>query len=117
MLQQPPDYLGSTADAAAYVGISPRTLIRWRSLRSGPPFIRVGHRICYRKRDLDAWLDGSRILPLREHPLAVMCATARREGASSPNETRQIRQPRSSLQPHEDKVSVDASPTRGSTHG
>ena len=66
MLQQPPDYLGSTIDAAGYAGVSPRTLIRWRGLRVGPAYIRVGHKVRYQKQDLDDWLTRHRVQPVRE---------------------------------------------------
>jgi hypothetical protein len=38
-------------------GPSPRTLERWRTQGFGPPFIKVGHRVVYRQRDVDRWLD------------------------------------------------------------
>ena len=47
-------------------GISPRTLERWRWLKQGPDYIRVGGRIVYRLADIEAFelrntksLDGS----------------------------------------------------------
>jgi hypothetical protein len=36
--------------------VSPRTLERWRSEEKGPPFIRVGRLVRYRRSDLRAWL-------------------------------------------------------------
>jgi hypothetical protein len=35
---------------------SPRTLARWRRLREGPPFLRVGRRILYRREAVKNWL-------------------------------------------------------------
>ena len=46
--------------AAAYLGISPRTLQRNRVTGgdAGPPYLKVGRLCRYRKADLDRWLDG-----------------------------------------------------------
>lgn len=33
--------------------ISPRTLERWRWLRQGPPFLRIGGRVVYRLHDVE----------------------------------------------------------------
>ena len=49
----------STADAAAYLGLSGDTLTSWRSLGKGPRYVRLGRfraRILYRVRDLDDFL-------------------------------------------------------------
>ena len=35
---------------------SPRTLETWRVRGGGPHFLKVGRRVVYRRRDLDAWL-------------------------------------------------------------
>lgn len=35
--------------------ISPRTLERWRWLRQGPPFLRIGGRVVYRLQDIEAY--------------------------------------------------------------
>lgn len=45
--------------AARLLGLSKSTLEHWRTVRKGPPFVRVGPRcIRYRRADLDAWLSG-----------------------------------------------------------
>ena len=36
--------------------ISPRTLEWWRMTGRGPKFVKVGNRVRYRDRDLEAWL-------------------------------------------------------------
>lgn len=59
-------FLGSTREAAIYLRVGDRTLIRWRSLGVGPAYIRVGGKIFYQKRDLDAWLEKHRVQPPRE---------------------------------------------------
>ena len=39
-------------DAAKVLKVSPRTIERWRSNSSGPPFIRLGRRVWYRRQRL-----------------------------------------------------------------
>jgi excisionase family DNA binding protein len=47
----------TTEEAAAYLGIKPRSLEVWRCVgRYGIPFIKVGRLVKYRKADLDAFL-------------------------------------------------------------
>jgi hypothetical protein len=50
------DGLVSEADTARELGRCPRTLKRWRSLREGPPFIRIGRSVFYRREAVRAWL-------------------------------------------------------------
>ena len=47
------EYL-STRQAAALLGLSPRTLDRYRETGRGPACHRFGQRIVYRRADLDA---------------------------------------------------------------
>lgn len=42
--------------AAAFLGVSPRTLAKWRWEGVGPPFKRAGRCILYAPADLDSWL-------------------------------------------------------------
>lgn len=43
--------------AAALLGLSPRTLEQWRLKGGGPAFVRMSHRcVRYRREALDAWL-------------------------------------------------------------
>lgn len=54
----------TTEDAAAMLGISPKTLANWRVLGRGPAYVRVGARrspVLYRVDDLEAWLDSHRV--------------------------------------------------------
>lgn len=53
-----PVYAMSTADAAAFVGLSVKTLANLRSEGSGPPFTKVGGKVIYRTRDLKDWIDS-----------------------------------------------------------
>jgi len=46
--------------AAAYIGVSDRTLEKWRQHNTGPPYHRLGRIIVYDKADLDAFLNTNR---------------------------------------------------------
>ena len=46
----------SSEDAAAVLGISLRTLRRWRQMREGPPWVSIGRRIVYRVQAVRTWL-------------------------------------------------------------
>ena len=50
----------TTAQAAHYLGLSPRTLERMRRTRRGPTWRRHGHAIHYHIDDLNDWNDDSR---------------------------------------------------------
>ena len=56
----PPDaaVLGEREHAAPYLGCSYSKLQRLRKSGKGPVFVKIGRNILYRKRDLDAFLDG-----------------------------------------------------------
>ena len=49
-----PRYLGQE-EAAAYVGLSPRTLQRMRVTGEGPRYVKVRRRVVYDRFDLDDW--------------------------------------------------------------
>jgi hypothetical protein len=49
-----PDHLRQ-ADLAARWRLSPRTLERWRWLKLGPPYLKVGGRVVYRLKDILAY--------------------------------------------------------------
>ena len=44
------------ANAAAYLGISVRTLRKWKDKRL-VPFVKLGGLLKFRKSDLDAWIE------------------------------------------------------------
>ena len=46
----------SEAEYAQLRGVSPRTVKRERALRSGPPYIRWGRAVFYRRAAIEAWL-------------------------------------------------------------
>lgn len=45
-----------TEHAASYLGLRPKTLETLRTRGGGPPFLKLGRRVVYRKSDLDTWL-------------------------------------------------------------
>lgn len=48
-----------THEAARILGISPRTLEKYRCHGSGPTFRKLGGRVVYAIDDLEAWADGA----------------------------------------------------------
>lgn len=50
----------NSANAAAYLGVSRKTMALWRHQRDGPDFYKLGGRIFYFRRDLDAWICSQR---------------------------------------------------------
>lgn len=53
----PAAYAVGREEAGAYIGVSPRTLDRWRTDGTGPRFSRVNGRVLYRVKDLEAFVD------------------------------------------------------------
>jgi hypothetical protein len=49
-----------TRTAAIYLGLSPRTLEKWRLTGQGPSYVKRGRRCLYRLEDLDAWAEAGR---------------------------------------------------------
>jgi predicted DNA-binding transcriptional regulator AlpA len=43
-------------EAALLLGLSPRTLERYRVTGFGPSFVKAGRRCLYRPQDVDAWI-------------------------------------------------------------
>lgn len=54
-------------EAAAFLGMSPDTLPRWRWAGTGPAFIRLGRTIKYRTSDLQSFVEKSRVDPEGGH--------------------------------------------------
>jgi excisionase family DNA binding protein len=52
------DKLLKPAEVAAFLGVPKATLYAWRYRREGPPAVRVGRHLRYRRRDLDQWLEA-----------------------------------------------------------
>ena len=59
LLHEIPALLRET-DAAAYIGLSVRTLRRWRFIGKGPTFRKLGSAVRYAVADLNGFLDASR---------------------------------------------------------
>ena len=57
-----PTYL-STRQAADLLGLSPRTLERYRGAGEGPPYMKRGRQVRYVRVDLDEWMEGGRRSP------------------------------------------------------
>ncbi|HWL69429.1 MAG TPA: helix-turn-helix domain-containing protein [Geminicoccus sp.] len=53
----------SQTDLAHRWGISPRTLERWRWLRQGPPYLKIGGRVAYRLQDVETFEGAQRRAP------------------------------------------------------
>lgn len=61
-LLQPQTNLFGNDAAAAYIGVTPRTLEVWRcTKRHAIPYIKVGRLVKYRRADLDAWLKAQTV--------------------------------------------------------
>ncbi len=52
-----------TAGASALLGCSPGALVRFRVERRGPPYVRIGRLIRYRRLDLIHWIKSQRVSP------------------------------------------------------
>ena len=55
-----PDGRMDGQNAAAYVGVSTKSLAIMRSLGSGPAFFKLGKKCFYQRDDLDAWIQTRR---------------------------------------------------------
>ncbi|MFT8481168.1 helix-turn-helix domain-containing protein [Gluconobacter oxydans] len=64
-------------EAAELIGVSIRTLEKYRCTGGGPPFLKVGSRVLYLREDVEAWLqrhrcrntsDDNYVAALREMP-------------------------------------------------
>ena len=51
----------TTNELAIQLKRAPETLVRWRRLRVGPPFIRIQRRVLYDRAQVDAWLDAQSV--------------------------------------------------------
>lgn len=60
MNDRPTEYLG-TREAAAFLGLSPRTLDRYRVTGQGPVFHKFGTRVRYARADLETWAAARRM--------------------------------------------------------
>ena len=49
-----------TPVAAEIIGISARTLEKWRVTGQGPTYLKLGKRVLYPVRDLESWIQGQK---------------------------------------------------------
>ena len=61
----------NTREAAAHLGLSTRTLDRYRVSGDGPVFLRFGGRVRYTREDLDAWAKTRRRAPTSDDGTAL----------------------------------------------
>ena len=47
--------------AAEIIGCSVALMRKWRSLRTGPAYVKVGRLVRYRRADVEAFLDSRRV--------------------------------------------------------
>ena len=43
-------------DLAAELDVTVRTLVRWASSGFGPPYVKIGRKVWYRRQAVDEWL-------------------------------------------------------------
>lgn len=58
----------SEAEAAAHCGLARPTMATLRSRGGGPPYFKLGRRVVYSRRDLDAWLSARRVANTADTP-------------------------------------------------
>jgi predicted DNA-binding transcriptional regulator AlpA len=46
------------SDVGALLGLPTATLANWRCAGKGPPFLRVGRHVRYRRGDVDTWINA-----------------------------------------------------------
>ena len=90
--QVEPDHNKTTEESAHYLRCHPVTLRKWRVEGTGPVFIKMGRRVLYRQRDLDAWLMAQRASSTSEYQ-------ERREAPESPTKNRTSNRRRLGPQP------------------
>lgn len=50
-------------DAAAYLGLAPKTLARWRWAGKGPAFHKIGSAVRYSVLELDSFISSGAVAP------------------------------------------------------
>lgn len=55
-----PDGRMTTENAAKYTGFSVSTLAHYRMTDEGPPFVKIGGKVFYKKAQVDKWLRAKR---------------------------------------------------------
>lgn len=54
----------TASEMAKELGLHPSTLAKWRMVRRGPPFVRMGKRIMYSIVSFRIWLDTCEVVPV-----------------------------------------------------
>lgn len=57
----PSPHLLREIDAAAYLGLAPKTLARWRWSGKGPAFHKLGSAVRYSVQELDLFISGAAV--------------------------------------------------------
>lgn len=70
MTEQLPKQLLNERELATACGISVLTLRKWRSLRRGPRFLKIGSLVRYRPEDVDAWINRQAAVTCEEAEVA-----------------------------------------------
>lgn len=60
---RPANRLLDTDAASALLRCTPAALMKFRTERRGPPYVRVGRLIRYHRRDLLRWINSQRVSP------------------------------------------------------
>jgi len=71
-----PDGRMDTNNAAAYVGVTPKSMAIMRSLGNGPAFFKLGKKCFYQREDLDAWIASRRATSTAEYRAKRLAAIA-----------------------------------------
>lgn len=61
-----PNALMMPGDAAAYLGVSHKTLAKWRDSGIGPQYVRLEKRVRYSKRDIMVWVESRKVRSISE---------------------------------------------------
>ncbi len=51
------EQLMTLREVATLVQVPPKTIYRWRSLGQGPPGLRIGRHVRFRREDVEAWIE------------------------------------------------------------
>ncbi|WP_024707818.1 MULTISPECIES: helix-turn-helix transcriptional regulator [Martelella] len=54
-----PDFLMTETLTCELLSVSARTLQAWRLRGGGPPFVKIGKSVRYKRRDITAWLSAN----------------------------------------------------------
>lgn len=60
-------YLDTPEEAAKKIGVSPKTLAKWRWQGDGPKYLKIGSRVAYRPADIEAWLNSRQYFSTSEY--------------------------------------------------